>query len=98
MKLLEFFAYENDPFQNPRYDNEDDITVRSLDDTRKTKLPSIKPHDYLIHSCNQECFYKKGVSSPWFVLAFTATKWLHQGQEYGDGAEQGAELNLPIDS
>ena len=28
----------NDPFQNPRYDNEDDITVRSLDDTRKTKL------------------------------------------------------------
>tara|TARA_Y200000002_G_C22488697_1_gene582033 strand:+ start:58 stop:288 length:231 start_codon:yes stop_codon:yes gene_type:complete len=38
MKLLEFFAYENDPFQNPRYDNEDDITVRSLDDTRKTKL------------------------------------------------------------
>ena len=38
MKLLEFFVYENDPFQNPRYDNEDDITVRSLDDTRKTKL------------------------------------------------------------
>ena len=38
MKLLEFFAYDNDPFQNPRYDNEDDITVRSLDDTRKTKL------------------------------------------------------------
>ena len=38
MKLLEFFAYENDPFQNPRYDNEDDITVKSLDDTRKTKL------------------------------------------------------------
>ena len=38
MKLLEFFAYENNPFQNPRYDNEDDITVRSLDDTRKTKL------------------------------------------------------------
>ena len=31
-------TYENDPFQNPRYDNEDDITVRSLDDTRKTKL------------------------------------------------------------
>ena len=38
MKLLEFFAYENDPFENPRYDNEDDITVKSLDDTRKTKL------------------------------------------------------------
>ena len=38
MKLLEFFAYDNDPFQNPRYDNEEDITVRELDDTRKTKL------------------------------------------------------------
>ena len=38
MKLLEFFAYENDPFENPRYDNEDDITVKSLDDTRKTRL------------------------------------------------------------
>ena len=38
MKLLEFFAYENDPFENPRYENEDDITVKSLDDTRKTKL------------------------------------------------------------
>ena len=38
MKLLEFFAYDNDPFANPRYVNEEDITVRSLDDTRKTKL------------------------------------------------------------
>ena len=38
MKLLEFFAYDNDPFTNPRYDNEEDKTVRSLDDTRKTKL------------------------------------------------------------
>ena len=53
MKLLEFFAYDNHPFTNPRYDNEEDITIRSLDDTRKTKL-TLKQINALLKSIEEK--------------------------------------------